>query len=159
MRRSAAARRRLLIRQNLGGQRPLRPPTLLHACKIRLYKTRMNRLKYAEMSFLSCNRYKDSGGPLIVEDPENDRHVQIGAVYGSLEECTDRNFPSLYARLDDYKILSFIRSTAFGENIAPVAKGEYIQSVQSNFAIRNGLIRNKFSMKEPFPVTNLPFTL
>ena len=60
---------------------------------------------------------------MIGEDPENDRHVQIGVVYGSLEECTDRNFPSLFARLDDYKILSFVRSTAFGENIAPLAKG------------------------------------
>ena len=79
-------------------------------------------------NFLFCNRHKDSGGPLIGEDPENDRHVQIGVVYGSLEECTDRNFPSLFARLDDYKILSFVRSTAFGENIAPVAKGTYNSS-------------------------------
>ena len=32
MRRAAAARQRLLICQNLGGQRPPRPPTLVHAC-------------------------------------------------------------------------------------------------------------------------------
>ena len=37
-------------------------------------------------------------------------------MYGSLEQCNDLNFPSLFARLDDYEILKFIRANAFGDN-------------------------------------------
>ena len=66
---------------------------------------------------------KDSGSPLIVEDPDNDRNLQIGIVYGSLEECNDLDYPSLFARLDDYEVLKFIRATAFGDNIPEKVKG------------------------------------
>ena len=38
-------------------------------------------------------------------------------MYGSLEECNDLNYPSLFARLDDYEVLKFIRANAFGDNI------------------------------------------
>ena len=62
----------------------------------------------------------DSGSSLIMEDPDSKRQVQIGIVYGSLEQCNDQKYPSLYARLDDYNILSFIRETAFGDKIEPV---------------------------------------
>ena len=55
-----------------------------------------------------------------MEDSENKRLLQIGVVYGSLEQCNDQKYPSLYARLDDYNILSFIRETAFGDKIEPV---------------------------------------
>ena len=55
-----------------------------------------------------------------MEDPDSKRQVQIGIVYGSLEQCNDQKYPSLYARLDDYNILSFIRETAFGDIIEPV---------------------------------------
>ena len=44
----------------------------------------------------------------------------MGVVYGSLEECSDRRFPSLYSRLQDYDILSFIRNVTFGDEIEPV---------------------------------------
>ena len=59
----------------------------------------------------------DSGGPLIYYDQDADKNMQIGIVYGSLEECSDQNYPSLYARLDNYYILNFIRETAFGDTI------------------------------------------
>ena len=62
----------------------------------------------------------DSGGPLIVEDDKNNRHGQVGVIYGSLEECSDRRFPSLYARVHDYDVLSFIRKVTFGDEIKPV---------------------------------------
>jgi len=57
----------------------------------------------------------DSGGPLIIED--NNRHIQVGIVYGSLDECSDKKFPSLYARLYDYDVLNFIRNVTFGDEI------------------------------------------
>ena len=59
----------------------------------------------------------DSGGPLIYYDQDADRNLQIGVVYGSLQECSDQNYPSIYARLDNYYILNFIRETAFGDTI------------------------------------------
>ena len=88
--------------------------------------TKTRTLKYWVELFrdeLSCNYPKDSGSPLIVEDPDNDRNIQIGIVYGSLEECNDLNYPSLFARLDDYEVLKFIRATAFGDNIPAKVKG------------------------------------
>ena len=57
----------------------------------------------------------DSGGPLVIHDQETDANIQIGAVFGSLVECDDQKYPSLYARIEDYEILKFIRETAFGQ--------------------------------------------
>ena len=76
----------------------------------------------------------DSGSSLIMEDPDSKRQVQIGIVYGSLEQCNDQKYPSLYARLDNYNILSFIRETAFGDIIEPVGvKGTKNFFVKTNF--------------------------
>ena len=41
----------------------------------------------------------------------------LGAVRGSLEYCNDLEFPSLFARLEDYQILKFVRKKAFDEDI------------------------------------------
>ena len=79
-------------------------------------------MNYLGVNYLATTP-KDSGSPLIVEDPDNDRNLQIGIVYGSLEECNDLNYPSLFARLDDYEVLKFIRATAFGDNIPTKVKG------------------------------------
>ena len=59
----------------------------------------------------------DSGSPLVYYDQDADKNLQIGIVYGSLQECSDQNYPSLYARLDNYYILNFIREKAFGDTI------------------------------------------
>ena len=59
----------------------------------------------------------DSGGPLIYYDQDADKNLQIGIVYGSLQECSDQTYPSIYARLDNYYNLNFIRETAFGDTI------------------------------------------
>ena len=59
----------------------------------------------------------DSGGPLTIYNGEINRFVLIGAVRGSAKECSDLEFPSLFARLEDYEILKFVRKQAFGEDI------------------------------------------
>ena len=79
-------------------------------------------LNYLGVNYLATTP-KDSGSPLIVEDPDNDRKLLVGIVYGSLDECNDLYYPSLFARLDDYEVLKFIRATAFGDNIPPKVKG------------------------------------
>ena len=64
----------------------------------------------------------DSGGPLVHYDEDTDKNFQIGVVFGSLAPCDDRLYPSLYARLDDYDVLSFIRNAAF-DNTIPLPEG------------------------------------
>ena len=59
----------------------------------------------------------DSGGPLSIYDDKIKRFVLLGAVRGSAIECSDLDFPSLFARLEDYEILKFVRKQAFGEDI------------------------------------------
>ena len=61
----------------------------------------------------------DSGGPLTIYDKKIERFVLLGAVRGSLDYCNDLEFPSLFARLEDYQILKFVRKKAFGEDILP----------------------------------------
>ena len=61
----------------------------------------------------------NSGGPLTIYDKKIERFVLLGAVRGSLEYCNDLEFPSLFARLEDYQILKFVRKKAFGEDILP----------------------------------------
>ena len=59
----------------------------------------------------------DSGGPLTIYDEKINRFVLIGAVRGSAKECSDLEFPSLFARLEDYEILKFVKKQAFGVDI------------------------------------------
>ena len=59
----------------------------------------------------------DSGGPLTIYDEKINRFVLIGAVRGSAKECSDLEFPSLFARLEDYEILKFVKKQAFGIDI------------------------------------------
>ena len=65
----------------------------------------------------------DSGGPLVFNDKAANppHYVQVGIVQGSAGECGSKRFPDIYARLDDYNVLSFIKKTAFGEDISPPA--------------------------------------
>ena len=70
----------------------------------------------------------DSGGPLTIYDKKIKRFVLLGAVRGSLDFCNDLEFPSLFARLEDYQILKFVRKKAFDQDILPPegTKGETI---------------------------------
>ena len=71
----------------------------------------------------------DSGGPLVFNDriAKPPRYVQVGVVQGSAGECGNERFPGLYARLDNFDVLSFIRKTAFGENMgSPSLPGKKI---------------------------------
>ena len=45
------------------------------------------------------------------------------------QECNDQKYPSIYARVDDYNNLHFIREKAFNENIAKPdgINGMYLQ--------------------------------
>ena len=76
----------------------------------------------------------DSGGPLVFYDKSNKphRHVQVGIVQGSAGECGNDRFPGIYARLDNYDVLNFIRKTAFGESISlpsPSSLGNHINEL------------------------------
>ena len=78
MRCAGAARRRLLISQNLGGQRPPRPPTLLHAwsCSYYVRLLQLQKLfKEVQLLFELSNTGMQQGGrpggplpPQILED-------------------------------------------------------------------------------------------
>ena len=71
----------------------------------------------------------DSGGPLVFNDriAKPPRYVQVGVVQGGAGECGNERFPGLYARLDNFDVLSFIRKTAFGENMgSPSLPGKKI---------------------------------
>ena len=61
----------------------------------------------------------DSGGPLIFHDRVSNPsyYVQVGIVQGSAGDCGNERFPEVYARLDDYDVLSFIYKTAFGNTL------------------------------------------
>ena len=73
----------------------------------------------------------DSGGPLSIYDDKIKRFVLLGAVRGSAIECSDLDFPSLFARLEDYEILKFVRKQAFGEDILEPEgiKGTYLFNI------------------------------
>ena len=43
--------------------------------------------------------------------------MQIGIVQGGAGQCGNERFPGVYARLDDYDVLSFIYKKAFGKNL------------------------------------------
>ena len=69
----------------------------------------------------------DSGGPLFFNDKSSTpfRYVQVGIVQGGAGECGNERFPGLYARLDNYDVLSFIYKTVFGKNInSPSSPGK-----------------------------------
>ena len=71
----------------------------------------------------------DSGGPLVFNDKLSTpfRYRQIGIVQGGAGPCGNDIFPGIYARLDDYDVLSFVYKTAFGKNIdSPKPSGKYV---------------------------------
>ena len=54
----------------------------------------------------------DSGGPLmhfVSGDGEEPYYVQVGVVHGGIGECGSKDFPGIYARLEDEDNLNFIR--------------------------------------------------
>jgi secreted trypsin-like serine protease len=54
----------------------------------------------------------DSGGPLMIFDTRDFRYVQVGIVAGGInpENCGDRDFPTIYTRLDDPEVFDFVKS-------------------------------------------------
>ena len=52
----------------------------------------------------------DSGGPLTIEGSD-DKFYQLGIVHGMVSHCGNRNFPSIFARIDDPEIYDFITET------------------------------------------------
>ena len=55
----------------------------------------------------------DSGGPLMYQDSESDRWIQIATVQGAIRDCGDLDFPGIYIRLDDPSVFNFIFLTIF----------------------------------------------
>ena len=54
----------------------------------------------------------DSGGPLmhfVSDGGEEPYYVQVGVVHGGIGECGSKDFPGIYARLEDEDNLNFIR--------------------------------------------------
>ncbi len=62
----------------------------------------------------------DSGGPLVVYTSVSDRYVQVGVVHGTAGRCGDRNFPDIYSRLSDERVLDFVRKVVG----LPLAEGD-----------------------------------
>ena len=70
----------------------------------------LNWLYYFQLGGVgSCKG--DSGGPLMhfVSEAEVPHYVQVGVVHGGIGECGSKNFPGIYARLEDEDNLNFIR--------------------------------------------------
>ena len=61
----------------------------------------------------------DSGGPLIFKNKSSNppHYLQVGIVHGGGGDCGNERFPGVYARLDDFDVLSFIYKIAFGKTI------------------------------------------
>ena len=55
----------------------------------------------------------DSGGPLMIQDLESKRWVQIGTVAGSVGDCGDINLPGIYVRLNHPSVSNFIDSVIY----------------------------------------------
>ena len=55
----------------------------------------------------------DSGGPLMKLDltGQHEQFVQLGVVHGGVGECGNTDFPNIFARLEDPKVLKFIKET------------------------------------------------
>ena len=64
---------------------------------------------------------------LFLSDPSCLLHYILKCLY--LQECNDQKYPSIYARVDDYNNLHFIRDKAFNEDIAKPdgINGMYLQ--------------------------------
>ena len=60
----------------------------------------------------------DSGGTLLktefIESIGDVRSVLVGVVHGSIKECDGSRFPSIFSRMDNYDILSWVVEEAFG---------------------------------------------
>ena len=63
----------------------------------------------------------DSGGPLTVLT-NNNRFLQVGTVHGSVDDCDNTKFPTVFVNLLDYEVLDFVRRTLFGSYL-PKIKG------------------------------------
>ena len=61
----------------------------------------------------------DSGGPLIQYDSNinNQQFVQIGVVHGGMKDCYNDEFPAIFNRLTNPKILEFVYEIAFNREI------------------------------------------
>ena len=55
----------------------------------------------------------DSGGPLMIQDLESKRWVQIGTVAGSVGDCGDINLPGIDVRLNHPSVSNFIDSVIY----------------------------------------------
>ena len=60
----------------------------------------------------------DSGGTLLksefIDNIGDVRSVLVGVVHGSIKECDGSRFPSIFSRMDNYDILSWVVEEAFG---------------------------------------------
>lgn len=60
----------------------------------------------------------DSGAPLVFYqaegNAEDDHYVQLGILHGSAKsQCSDKNYPSVFARLEDSEIWSFVMNQTY----------------------------------------------
>ena len=92
----------------------------LHFYEVIVLTLRLEGFKLLLFQFGSGSCSGDSGGPLVFNDKLSNppRYVQVGIVQGGAGECGNERFPGLYARLDDYDVLSFIKKTAFGVDLS-----------------------------------------
>ena len=62
----------------------------------------------------------DSGGTLLttqyIEDIKDSRSILIGVVHGSIKECDGSRFPSIFSRIDNYDILTWVVDEVFGQD-------------------------------------------
>ena len=59
----------------------------------------------------ACNG--DSGGPLMAKNHATNQWFQIATVHGKIGNCEDSDYPAIFVRLDDPKVLKFITSSIF----------------------------------------------
>ena len=50
----------------------------------------------------------DSGGPLLKMNDAYTGYIQIGIVHGGISGCGNKQYPSIYARIEDPEIHEFI---------------------------------------------------
>jgi len=56
----------------------------------------------------------DSGGPMVrfMSSADPPRYMQIGVLFGGVGQCGNKDFPNIYARLEDEEILNWIKVNA-----------------------------------------------
>ena len=77
----------------------------------------------------------DSGGPLVsyITGQGEAFYEQVAIVSGGFGSCGNNQFPGIYVRLEDYKVLRWIYRIAFGKrlqrpNRTPVSKPNPIRT-------------------------------